>query len=298
MNTTPTPLAIADLLEEQEAIAKRNLEIARRENLNEREFEYSNSTSRDPRRLPREHDGEPTSKRSRDNDASSPRLRDPDRGQQWRSGHHSSNDRYLSEREENDERRSRRSKDLAEDDTTKPPSENESANGSVRSRRRSRSPRPESRHGETREYRNRSRSRSRDRRSGGDYYVGGGRPSTVDRNSSRYTSFPPGERRRERSADRRDSHRRYGRNVDSYRGGHGRRSPDPTKRKTPEPTTDERDRRTVFVQQLAARLRSKELREFFEQAGHVVDAQIVKDRVSQRSKGQVILSVFLDSDRC
>ena len=41
----------------------------------------------------------------------------------------------------------------------------------------------------------------------------------------------------------------------------------------------------MFVQQLAARLRTKELRRFFEQAGPVRDAQIVKDKVSGRSKG-------------
>ena len=68
------------------------------------------------------------------------------------------------------------------------------------------------------------------------------------------------------------------------RGGRdNRRSPQGGK--PAEPTDDERDRRTVFVQQLAARLRSRELKEFFEQAGSVVDAQIVKDRVSGRSKG-------------
>lgn len=50
-------------------------------------------------------------------------------------------------------------------------------------------------------------------------------------------------------------------------------------------TEDERDRRTVFVQQLAARLRTRELKEFFEKVGPVAEAQIVKDRVSNRSKG-------------
>jgi RNA-binding protein 39 len=50
-------------------------------------------------------------------------------------------------------------------------------------------------------------------------------------------------------------------------------------------TEDERDRRTVFVQQLAARLRTRELKEFFEKVGEVNEAQIVKDRISQRSKG-------------
>jgi RNA-binding protein 23/39 len=56
-------------------------------------------------------------------------------------------------------------------------------------------------------------------------------------------------------------------------------------------TEEERDQRTIFVQQLASRLRTKELIKFFEQAGPVREAQIVKDRVSGRSKGY-ILSVF------
>jgi hypothetical protein len=43
------------------------------------------------------------------------------------------------------------------------------------------------------------------------------------------------------------------------------------------------------VQQLAARLRTKELIAFFEKVGPVKEAQIVKDRVSGRSKGLVFL---------
>lgn len=39
------------------------------------------------------------------------------------------------------------------------------------------------------------------------------------------------------------------------------------------------------MQQLAARLRTRELKEFFEKVGPVNEAQIVKDRVSNRSKG-------------
>jgi len=57
--------------------------------------------------------------------------------------------------------------------------------------------------------------------------------------------------------------------------------------RSPQLTEDERDRRTVFVQQLAARLRTKELIAFFEKIGPVKEAQIVKDRVSGRSKGYV-----------
>lgn len=41
----------------------------------------------------------------------------------------------------------------------------------------------------------------------------------------------------------------------------------------------------MFVQQLAARLRSRELKAFFEKVGPVTEAQIVKDRISGRSKG-------------
>ncbi|CAB10118.2 RNA-binding protein rsd1 [Schizosaccharomyces pombe] len=48
---------------------------------------------------------------------------------------------------------------------------------------------------------------------------------------------------------------------------------------------EERDRRTVFVSQLANRLTSRELYDFFEQAGPVRDAQIVRDKISGRSKG-------------
>ena len=42
------------------------------------------------------------------------------------------------------------------------------------------------------------------------------------------------------------------------------------------------------MQQLAARLRTKELMAFFEKVGPVKEAQIVKDRVSGRSKGYVL----------
>lgn len=57
----------------------------------------------------------------------------------------------------------------------------------------------------------------------------------------------------------------------------------------------ERDRRTVFVQQLAARLRTHELTDFFERAGPVRDASIVKDKVSGRSKGVAYVE-FKDVD--
>lgn len=111
------------------------------------------------------------------------------------------------------------------------------------------------------------------------------------------------DRRDERRDDRRDRHR-------SDRSNHSRRrSRSPRSREdsrsnthpveqdsratpsrgdrqgTPPISEEVRDSRTVFVQQLAQRLRTKELIKFFEKAGPVRDAQIVKDKISGRSKG-------------
>ncbi|KAI7621256.1 splicing factor, CC1-like protein [Hortaea werneckii] len=184
--------------------------------------------------------------------------------------------RYSAEREENDARRSRKSKGLAEDDDD---DDEGSANGSDRSRRtrrRSRSPDRDRRRRSRDTYRDRDhyrpaggrRSDDRDDDGGERYYRPGGRRSRTDDR----------DRRGSRELDDRDRRDRRARDYD-------RRRDAPKKTKTPEPTDDERDRRTVFVQQLAARLRTKELQAFFEQVGPVVEAQIVKDRVSGRSKG-------------
>ena len=200
----------------------------------------------------------------------------------------SNNNRYSVEREENDKRRSRRSHELDNDERRNSSSQG-SANGSVLSsnnnRRRSRSParhrRSDSRDRRDREYRSRDyRDHDRrDRPSSGDYYKGDARAPAY--NDDRYR---PGRGEPPRSRASRSPPRYFDRPP---RGGGRPRSPDRRRNKTPEPTDDERDRRTVFVQQLAARLRTKELKTFFEQVGPVVEAQIVKDRISQRSKGYV-----------
>ncbi|KAL9054538.1 MAG: hypothetical protein Q9162_004094 [Coniocarpon cinnabarinum] len=136
------------------------------------------------------------------------------------------------------------------------------------------------------------------------------RPMYRDRGRSRSPSDryyrPPGDRSergqyRERENDlerefEREANRQRERERDRQMGAGPRakkepsRSPPPQTKKpkqSPEPalTEDERDRRTVFVQQLAARLRTKELIDFFTKAGPVKEAQIVRDRVSKRSKG-------------
>ncbi len=62
------------------------------------------------------------------------------------------------------------------------------------------------------------------------------------------------------------------------------------RRRSPSPPLDEeeRDKRTVFVMQLAARLRSRELADFFATVGKVRDAKIIADRISRRSKGYIL----------
>ncbi|RYN44138.1 hypothetical protein AA0112_g206 [Alternaria arborescens] len=120
------------------------------------------------------------------------------------------------------------------------------------------------------------RSSSRDRRGGrggrdrgGDFYSGGGRPrsrSPRDRGNDRY---------RDRSRDRRP------RNGGDERRNSRRNATPPE----PEVTEDDRDKRTIFVQQISQRAETRHLRTFFERVGPVVEAQIVKDRVTGRSKG-------------
>lgn len=131
--------------------------------------------------------------------------------------------------------------------------------------------------------RRRSTSRDADRRGtrrnrdDGDYYRGGGRPRTRSRSPNGRYYRPHG----------RDDGYRGGRRNDRRGGGRSRspRGGKDSRNGTPPLTEDERDKRTIFVQQLAARLRTKELAAFFEKVGPVKEAQIVKDRVSGRSKG-------------
>ncbi|KAL2871862.1 putative RNA splicing factor (Pad-1) [Aspergillus lucknowensis] len=165
----------------------------------------------------------------------------------------------------------RRSRDADGDDDMKSPrSEHGSANGSHRSRKRSRSRDSDRR-------RARRDRNSDDYRSNGDYYRGGGRARTRSRSPYDERYYRPSGRSRR---DERDEDKRSRRERDTRKRSRSR-----SREKTPELTEDERDRRTIFVQQLAARLRTKELIAFFEKIGPVKEAQIVKDRVSGRSKG-------------
>ncbi|PKY09167.1 splicing factor, CC1-like protein [Aspergillus campestris IBT 28561] len=189
-----------------------------------------------------------------------PRSQEPDDRSKADSGERRDRSR---DRERRRRDRSRRDAD-GDEDMKSPKSEHGSANGSHRSRKRSKS----------RDSRRSRRDRDDYRSGGGDFYRGGGRARTRSRSPIDDRYYRPGggrSRRDERDEDRRSRRER-------------RRSPSP-RDKTPPLNEDERDRRTIFVQQLAARLRTKELIAFFEKVGPVKEAQIVKDRVSGRSKG-------------
>lgn len=136
--------------------------------------------------------------------------------------------------------------------------------------------------GEDRYARRHDRSRERARggrgdRDGrrGDFYSGSGRARSRSprRDGDRYRAGR--DHIRDRSRDRR--------RADGDRRGSGRRNATPPE----EPTEDDRDKRTIFVQQISARAETRHLRQFFEVIGPVVEAQIVKDRVTGRSKGYV-----------
>lgn len=143
----------------------------------------------------------------------------------------------------------------------------------------------------------RSRRRSPDRYSSS-HHSSSRRDRDRDRGSDRGRDERDRERGRDRDRDdrrdrdrERDRDRDY-RRSDDYRrserrsrGGSGRSSRRYSRSPSPEVDDTDRDRRTVFVQQLSARLRTKELIRFFEKAGAVRDASIVKDKISGRSKG-------------
>ncbi|KAE8633534.1 hypothetical protein XENTR_v10001906 [Xenopus tropicalis] len=130
--------------------------------------------------------------------------------------------------------------------------------------------------------RKRSRSRSRDRHK---------RRSSRDRHRSHdHRRRSRSRRRSSRSHDRRrDEHSRHHNSGRRYTRSRSR-SPQ-HKQKTPprEPETilspEERDARTVFCMQLAARIRSRDLEDFFSAVGKVRDVRIISDRNSRRSKG-------------
>ncbi|XP_046726525.1 RNA-binding protein 39b [Silurus meridionalis] len=123
----------------------------------------------------------------------------------------------------------------------------------------------------------RRRSRSRERKKG------------KDKRKSRSR-----ERKRSRSRERRSrSQERHGR-YRGHKSPHRRRSrskspvkkeKSPIRKPIDNLSAEERDARTVFCMQLAARIRPRDLEEFFSAVGKVRDVRMISDRNSRRSKG-------------
>ncbi|MED6290663.1 RNA-binding protein 39 [Characodon lateralis] len=131
----------------------------------------------------------------------------------------------------------------------------------------------------------RSRSRSRDRKRSRSREKKRSRSRDRKRSRSR-------DRRRSRSRERRRSRERGGRYKDHHKHRRRSRSKSPIKKeKSPARlpldnlTPEERDARTVFCMQLAARIRPRDLEEFFSAVGKVRDVRMISDRNSRRSKG-------------
>lgn len=142
---------------------------------------------------------------------------------------------------------------------------------------------------------NRSRNRSRedDRHRGrrgdhhdrnGDRYRGGGRARSRSPRGDRDRFYRPPPRRDDTRrhydrSDRRDD--RDDRRRDGRTHGRSRHSPSDTSS-----SSNDRDQRTVFIRQLASRVREKDMQRFFEEHGFEVNnVSVVVDRVSKRSKG-------------
>ncbi|KAF7644472.1 hypothetical protein LDENG_00221470 [Lucifuga dentata] len=122
------------------------------------------------------------------------------------------------------------------------------------------------------------------------------RSRSRDKKRSRSRERKHSRRSRSRERHRSKSRERGGRYRDHHKQPlpHRRRSKSKTpvkKEKSPirQPidnlTPEERDARTVFCMQLAARIRPRDLEEFFSAVGKVRDVRMISDRNSRRSKG-------------
>jgi len=120
--------------------------------------------------------------------------------------------------------------------------------------------------GKKRRHRSRSRSGSRDRRH---------RDRHHRRRRHRSSSRSPRRSRSRHSRSRRDDDVRRPRSP----------KPEVVAPKPRSPSPPDRDARTVFCMQLAQRIRSRDLEEFFSAVGKVREVKLIQDKHSKRSKG-------------
>ncbi|XP_028933596.1 probable RNA-binding protein 23 isoform X4 [Ornithorhynchus anatinus] len=141
---------------------------------------------------------------------------------------------------------------------------NTSGETSKKKRSRSHSRSKDRKRSRSRDRQRRHRSRSRDRRCSS-------KSRSRDRRREervRYRSPPPA------------TGRRYGHSKSPHY-----REKSPVREPIDNLSPEERDARTVFCMQLAARIRPRDLEDFFSAVGKVRDVRIISDRNSRRSKG-------------
>ncbi|KAJ3347472.1 hypothetical protein HDU83_002071 [Entophlyctis luteolus] len=158
----------------------------------------------------------------------------------------------------------------------------------------SKSDRRDSRHQDSRRDRDRERDRDRDRsRSPRDRHRDRDRDRDRDRHRGDRESRRDRDRDRERDRDRvvgpstgADEGRARDRDRDRDREADRDRLKKPTREELKQMEI-ERDQRTVFIMQLAARVRESDIFDFFQDngAGKVRDVRLVTDRISRKSKG-------------
>ena len=161
-----------------------------------------------------------------------------------------------------------------------------SASGEASKKKRSRS------HSKSRD-RKHSRSRDRDRDRDRDRHRRRGSRSRSRDRQRRHRSRSWDRRHSEsRSRDRRREDRVHYRSpplATGRRYGHSKsphfREKSPVREPVDNLSPEERDARTVFCMQLAARIRPRDLEDFFSAVGKVRDVRIISDRNSRRSKG-------------
>jgi RNA-binding protein 23/39 len=130
--------------------------------------------------------------------------------------------------------------------------------------------------------RSKSRDRDRDRKKRSN-----SRDKARDRHRDRKRSRSRSHSRskRVRSKSREETRRRRDRSRTRSRSSRRDYSSTRKRERSPELTPEERDQRTVFCMQLSARIRPRDLEEFFSQVGKVRDVRLITDPRTKKSKG-------------
>nr|XP_046221055.1 RNA-binding protein 39-like isoform X2 [Oncorhynchus gorbuscha] len=134
------------------------------------------------------------------------------------------------------------------------------------------------------------RSKSKDRKKSRDRKRSKSREKKRSRSKERRRSGSHSRERAGRYRGRRSPFRRRSRSRSPFK-----KDKSPVRQPIDNLTPEERDARTVFCMQLAARIRPRDLEDFFSAVGKVRDVRMISDRNSRRSKGIAYIE-FLEAN--